>query len=350
MRWPAWLGVGERRWKKSPDEEVQPPKTAWDFLQLLIVPAILVVIALAFNASQASRDRRREDRRIREDRALAEAAREDAVVDDYLATMRGLMLDRNLTRAKEGSAVRQVARTATLTTLRRLDGRRKGEVVLFLFEARLLHQFRLQPGQDLWTLPVIDLAGADLRGVDLAGASLEVNALAGPYDPPSRVSLIGDLRGARFDRAGLDGVDFGDADLRGASFKRASISDTRLSGFDLRGMSFKGAQLSGVNFEFSDLRGAVFDNAWIVLKTRFDATCLANASFAGAIFNQYLGGDPIPGRTTFRGAKGQDVDFSDAVNLSSVRLSLGVTEVDFEGAKERPKRIAKSPAGEASCR
>ena len=31
----------ERRWTKKPDEEVQPSKTVWDFLQLLIVPAML---------------------------------------------------------------------------------------------------------------------------------------------------------------------------------------------------------------------------------------------------------------------------------------------------------------------
>jgi hypothetical protein len=31
VRWPAWTGVGERRWKKTSDEEVQPPKTLWDY-------------------------------------------------------------------------------------------------------------------------------------------------------------------------------------------------------------------------------------------------------------------------------------------------------------------------------
>jgi len=340
MRWPAWLGVGERRWKKSPDEEVQPPKTAWDFLQLLIVPAILVAIALAFNAAQASRDRSREDRRIREDRALAETAREDAVVDDYLATMRGLMLDRDLTRAKEGSAVRQVARTATLTTLRRLDGRRKGEVVRFLYEARLL-----DGGAPRFPVPVIDLEGADLRGVDLAEAALEVDV----YDP-IRIFLTGDLRGAKFDHAVLGGVAFSGTKLRGASFNGAEIRETSLSNLDLREASFKGAILEGVDFHSSDLRGSIFDNASILLGTRFVATCLTDASFAGATFNQETTVDAtleerdlIGDKTTFLGAKGHDADFSDAVNLSSVRLSPEVTEVHFGDAKERPKRPARLP-------
>lgn len=362
MRWPAWLGISERRWEKSPNEEVQPAKTAWDFLQLLIVPAILIVIALAFNAAQASRDRSREDRRIRQDRALADDARKDAILDAYLAKLSGLILDRNLTRAKQGSAVRQVARTATLTTLRRLDGSRKREVVLFLYEARLLHTRH----QGLERLPpVINLEGADLRGVDLTAATIE----ADPDDPfgldTEYVLLSGDFRGARFDRANLVHVDFGGhdmtggpfkIDLDGATFNESGIDFTSLSFLDLRGVSFRRAALNGVDFTYSDLRGAVFNDALIAgerafsgtpqgpfdLMTRFDATCLTNASFAGATFPEPV----FRVVTTFLGAKGKGVDFSDAENLSSVRLSRGVTESRFEGANERPRWTAPPLPGD----
>jgi hypothetical protein len=95
-------------------------------LQLLIVPAMLVAIALLFNASQASRERGREDRRIKEDRALAKSARQDAILDAYYTKMSDFMLKRHLLKAKDESPVRQVARTETLATLRRLNGSRKG--------------------------------------------------------------------------------------------------------------------------------------------------------------------------------------------------------------------------------
>src|SRR6476646_10681621 len=133
-----WLGVGERRWKKAPDEEVQPGKTLWDWLQLLIVPAILIGVTFAWSASQTRSDNKREDRRIAADRAAAEEARHDATLQGYLNQMSGLMLHEKLLTSKEGSAVRAVARTVTLATLRRLDGERKGEVVRFLAEARLI--------------------------------------------------------------------------------------------------------------------------------------------------------------------------------------------------------------------
>ena len=64
MGWRDWTGVGERRWKTAPDEEVQPGKTLWDWLQLLIVPAILIGVTFAWSASQTRSDNKREDRRI----------------------------------------------------------------------------------------------------------------------------------------------------------------------------------------------------------------------------------------------------------------------------------------------
>jgi len=57
-----WLGVSERRWKKAPDEEVRPAKTLWDWLQLLIVPAILIGITFAWSSTQTRANNKREDR------------------------------------------------------------------------------------------------------------------------------------------------------------------------------------------------------------------------------------------------------------------------------------------------
>jgi uncharacterized protein YjbI with pentapeptide repeats len=336
MGLPDWLGVAEKRWPKSATEELRPAKTAWDVLQLLIIPVVVVLIALYFNASQASRNRNNEDRRAREDRTLAEGAREDATLDAYIANMSGLILDRALLKAEPGSAVRQVARTATLATVRRLSGSRKGEVVRFLYEAGLLRVTRSAIG--FWSAPVINLTGADLRGVNLANASLS------PLRGYNGVAFRGDLRGARFDHAELRQVHFSDPSgrgttLRGASFNGASIDSTWLSSVDLRGASFRGARLFLVNFGGSDLTGAVFDKAFILPETTFVGTCISDASFVGATFNV----DPDGGRyagnptTTFIGAHGQDVDFSNAVNLSSVRLGVGVTNARFDGADERPK-------------
>jgi uncharacterized protein YjbI with pentapeptide repeats len=58
--------------------------------------------------------------------------------------------------------VRTLARARTLTVLPRLDGRRKGTVVRFLYEANLIERERV----------IVDLWEADLRAADQAGTNL----------------------------------------------------------------------------------------------------------------------------------------------------------------------------------
>lgn len=245
IRW----GLRERRWRKADGEEVEPAKTVWDIAQLLIVPAMLVAIAIAFNASQSSRDEQREDARVAEDRTRAEDVRHEQNLQRYFDRISDLLLAHDLKRAREGSAVRDVARNVTLATLRTLDGPRKAQVVAFLSDAGLLRTLRR--GQD--DASIVSMNGADLSGADFRSvAHLEVTSL-----------VATDLRGARFDRVALGEVAFELADLRGASFRDAEIA--------------------AVSFDGANLRRARFDRASIGTApggtVRFVETCLSGASF-----------------------------------------------------------------------
>lgn len=363
MKWPGWTGVGERTYRQPNGTVVQPSKTAWDVLQLLIIPLILVGIALVFNAAQASREQKHQDAQIREDRALAAASREDATLDAYFARMSSLILNRGLTKSKPHSALRQVARTETLATLRRLDGSRKGALVQFLNEAGLL---RIKSANAISSSstgtysasgplasPIIDLSDADLRNADLRHATFEAP------NRSERIQLIGDLRGARFDDAYLQGVTFFGgkgsyaafgADLRGASFDRAGVSEVAFPE-QLQGAKFRGAILTGDNFNLTNLTNARFDKATFqpsnTAPNSFKAACLNGASFAGADFNNY-------GAANFLAAQGDDVDFSGAEGLSpqSVLLGIGITNPRFDGAQGRPRitRQYRWNGYRASCR
>jgi uncharacterized protein YjbI with pentapeptide repeats len=70
--------------------------------------------------------------------------------------------------------VRTLARSRTLTVLRRLDGERKGSVVLFLQESTLLEKGVLieeeQATADDGFIIDADLSEADLSEADLSGA------------------------------------------------------------------------------------------------------------------------------------------------------------------------------------
>ena len=282
-----YLGVSEKRWTRAENEEVRPAKTLWDWLQLLVVPVALAVLAIAFNASQSSRDAKREETRNshelaiaaaarRQDRATAAESRLDETLRTYLARISDLMLDRNLLRSRQGSTVQAVARTLTVTALHRLDGRRKGEVLRFLEESRLIGTVRVSGSDGSAIIFRPTLAKISLRDADLRDADLTRSVLLGANLAES------DLRNAHLDGARLNAVSFWDAGLHGASFR--------------------GAQMSKVDLGFSDLRNAVFDRAsfydWVSLHT----SCVTGARFRGA----YLDG------ATFGDVQGRHVDFTGA--------------------------------------
>ena len=89
----------------------------------------------------------------------------------YLDQMSTLLLEKNLRSSEEDSEVRTLARARTLTVLRRLDGKRKGSVLKFLSESRLIDE------ED----PVLYLAGTDLLGASLIGGELRRAYLSGAY-------------------------------------------------------------------------------------------------------------------------------------------------------------------------
>jgi uncharacterized protein YjbI with pentapeptide repeats len=323
VRWREWLGVGERRWKKAPDEEVQPAKTLWDWLQLLIVPAILIGVTFAWSATQTRSDNKREDRRIAADRAAAEQARQDSTLQTYLDQMSGLMLHEKLLSSERGDVVRAVARTITLTALRRLDGERKREVVRFLGEAKLI---------DMESGPPVSLRGtvltdAHLASTDLTGADL---ALAALVDADLRYASLGgadlsdanlegaDLRhatltdatlqNANLERADLKDVELEEAYLEGANLKNAHLRkvfalDADLSDADLRDADLRDASLTNANFSNAYLTGADLTNAKLA-HADFEGANLTNANLS----NAYLKGADLTYTLGLLRTSGLDLD------------------------------------------
>jgi uncharacterized protein YjbI with pentapeptide repeats len=198
--------------------------TLWDWIKLLIVPAVIAGGGLWFNAQQ----------REREQRTAHERAQDEAL-QGYLDGMSELLTDkeRPLHRAQPGDSLSTVARARTLTALGRLDGGRKRSVLRFLFESELIYKERtfldesglMERRHNIVSLQQADLTKADLRGASLRGA---------------------DLRGAKLSGADLRGADLSGADLFEATLFEADLRGADLSGADLRGSNLRVAYLSGV--------------------------------------------------------------------------------------------------------
>jgi hypothetical protein len=197
-------------------------KTLWEWLKLLVVPAVLAVGGYLFTRSENRRRERIAEEQTTLDRELADERRQDDMLQAYLDGMAQLLTDKDrpLQGAQMGDSLSTVARARTLTVLPGLDGQRKARVVQFLYESRLIAKDR----------PLLDLSGAELREADLADS----------YE-------------------WKDAWNFGfPVNLRGADLSRADLTEANLLGADLTGA--RGETGEGLEIEVKELGDATMPN------------------------------------------------------------------------------------------
>jgi uncharacterized protein YjbI with pentapeptide repeats len=250
--------VGRKESNRKQGEE-ETKQSRWGFrgmtvrnwLELLIVPLVLVGIGLLFENQQAARQRAMEaqqqaleERRAETERELAEQRAQDEALQAYLDQMSGLLLERDIRTSEKGSEVRTLARARTLTVLERLDPGRKTAVMRFLGEAVLIQRGE---GRD----PIIDLGGANLSDADLNNA---------------------DLRDALLDGANLRDANLSDANLRDATLRPlVDLSSANLNNANLSGV--KGITNEELDQQAASLEGATMPNGqkyeqWLKSKDR----------------------------------------------------------------------------------
>src|SRR5687768_6153382 len=120
FQWP-WTGLTS----SEVPPNTQPTKTLWDWLDLLIVPAVLAIGGYLFNNSQNQRTREDANQQRDLDRYLAEERRQDEALQAYLNHMSEMLMPKedqpSLSGESPSESLRTLARARTLTVLRRLD-------------------------------------------------------------------------------------------------------------------------------------------------------------------------------------------------------------------------------------
>ncbi|HEX9989975.1 MAG TPA: pentapeptide repeat-containing protein [Chloroflexia bacterium] len=215
----GWEWTGLNAYTAS--DQYHPYKTLWDWLGLFIVPAAIALIAYFFNRSERISSAR-----------IAEEGRRERALQDYLDQMSSLLLEHKLHGSTPDAPVQDVARAKTITVLSDLrdDGRRKGSILQFLREAELITLYpstEALPGNDQ-PQPVIPLHDADftytyapgriltkcnLNNVDLSHANLNKTQLN-----------LSRLRSALLVSANLAGADLSEADLSKANLTGAILT------------------------------------------------------------------------------------------------------------------------------
>src|SRR5258707_1397583 len=140
----------------------QPGKTLWDWLQLLIIPAVLAVGGYLFNYTTSKNEQQSTQLRDQNERDIASDNQREAALQGYIDKISELLLDKDhpLRESAPEDEVRKIARVRTLTVLPRLDKERKRSVLQFLHESGLIDK----------GMKIIDLDGADLNKAKLSEA------------------------------------------------------------------------------------------------------------------------------------------------------------------------------------
>jgi uncharacterized protein YjbI with pentapeptide repeats len=308
-------GANERPWWRSLWGWTEMgEKSLWDWLQLLIVPAILSIGAILVP--------RYYDQQQQELQAQAARQREqDVAYQTYLGQMSRLMLEKDLRGSEQGSEVRTLARARTLTLLERLDADHRTSVLQFLAEANLVQ------GTGYWEQAkgeskkpaVIDLNGANLHDVSfnngtLSGAKLSEADLSEAILSDALLDNA-DLRGANLSGANLNNALLPAADLSCTLEPRTSESAsemkcTNLTGANLSNTFMPGANLNSANLSDANLSGAFLNGA-----------DLGSADLSGA----ELGDDP----RTVVALAGADLSYADLSGLNLGNAFLAGADLSY---------------------
>jgi hypothetical protein len=234
-------------------------KTVWDFLQLLIVPLMLVAVGVWFTTQQEVRQQQIEDQRS-----------QDIALQAYFDGMTNLLIDEQgnqLRKLEPDTAVERLIQARTETLLAILDKDREVSVVLFLARSDVIPK-----GDPLVSLAGIDLSFIDLRGIDLSETSLSRS----------------DLRNADLSEANLSRANLSRADLFRADLSRANLSEANLFRADVSHSKLSRANLGGANMSRADLHDADLREANLSEVLLLD-TNLNGANLGGADLSEAKG-------------------------------------------------------------
>jgi uncharacterized protein YjbI with pentapeptide repeats len=233
-------------------------------MELLIIPIFLSVGVFFLNRSERKTERE-----------IAKDHQQEAALKSYLDQMTELLLEKSLRTTKKAE-VRDVARTLTINVLPTLDGIRKGRLVTFLYEAKLINKGKR----------IVELEGADLTSIDLShkhifeadlsytylnNANFEWTTFIDTKLSPSNID------GVNMKYSNLFGVDLSHESLVGADLRFANLCNANLMDANLKNTDMRNANLGhGRHYEFSSTsnkKHRVFDAKQVNM---------ANANLEGA--------------------------------------------------------------------
>lgn len=200
--------------------------------------------------------------------------RQQAVMSQYLDQMTSLLTEGDLNEDEPHPRTKNTAQAVTFNALRQLNSERKGQLLRFLYDSRLIGGCRSFDPKTLDPLECNSEAIVDLKTAKFDRAK---------SDDPNR-SLL--LRGAILSQAVLNGADLQETSMDKAVMEGAQLVGANLNGATLREANLRGATLIDANFQGADLRGAKLDGATLLTRNLTDNAKYNGDHFKNALFDK----------------------------------------------------------------
>lgn len=223
---PAWTGFG----KYDENKDGPRAKTLWDWLDLLIIPFVLSILAWSYKESEKENIKRSEEERSQNEQ-----------LDSFINIMTELITNHDLGKDEASSETSTIARTRINLAFSNLNGERKGQVLQFLFEANLINK-----------KPKISLIGGNIKNSILNGIVLSNAEIRGAYFTNVLIKDA-NLNGAIFIGCNFENADLSNSWVEGVDFSYANLENAKLKNMDLTSVNFSKAILTNANLEGSTI-------------------------------------------------------------------------------------------------
>ncbi|SHH92678.1 Pentapeptide repeat-containing protein [Flavobacterium sp. CF108] len=228
---PEWMGFAPYDAVKSGAE----PKKLWDWLDLLIVPLSIATIGWIYKEYEKSKDEKKDFEN-----------KQNETLDSYFRVISDLIIKSNLLDIHLNKESKIIARTRTIVAIENLNDERKGQVLQFLYESKLIDK------------DIIELIGANFRTSEVSGIVLKDTIIKGVY-----------FCNSKFIRSYLDRSVFTACDFTNTDFTDSSMQNTDLSYTKLIRCKLVNIDLTTVDFEGADLTDADLTNS-VILKSQLE--------------------------------------------------------------------------------
>lgn len=256
-----------------------PGKTLWDWLELLIIPALLGAVAWNFSDTQKNKELEISTKQFREN-----------VMKDFITEISQYIKNRSIYEIKDIHFIETI-RINTINTLRILDGEQKGQLIHFLYDSKLIGWKGDYESNYEEILPIIQLKDADLSNIKLSGTySLEIIEVCDKTNPYFNVNLSGiDLSFTNLRNADLHGTQIFSGNFRATNLENADFDKCKLEN-----CIFENAKFVNTSFSYLQCNTCNFDKSRLIktrmIENEFSLTSFCMASFEkcnlqGSVFN-----------------------------------------------------------------